>query len=337
MVRALGNKKLRIAFAGAGAISGFHLKGWAEQTDIEIVAICDPLLEKAQARAIEFGIGRVYTDFERMLRETQPDAVDIATPVATHAPLTRIAADLGVHVSCQKPLTPTVAEAEELIRDVGTRVRFMVHEHFRFRPHYLEMRRWLESRLIGEVCHGRMIVRSAGLVSVAGGVPFLLDRQPYLVAFKRLAIFEVFIHQLDVRRALLGPLHVVSCQVAKINAQLAGEDVAVIGMRGENGLTAVLDGNMSAAGYRPLPMDRFEIIGSKGTMVFEYDKLFLVGGTRAPVPFDMAANYQRSWSGCIADFVHGLRTGDAFQTDRLDNIETLKLMEQAYVVAGVAI
>jgi predicted dehydrogenase len=49
------------------------------------VAICDPVRAKAEARSNEFGNARVYTDFAEMLDREKPDAVDIATPVATHA------------------------------------------------------------------------------------------------------------------------------------------------------------------------------------------------------------------------------------------------------------
>jgi predicted dehydrogenase len=96
---------LRVAFAGAGLMSQFHLAGWRQLDDVEIVAICDPEASKARSRAKEFGIPAVFTDFETMLAETRPDAVDIATPVDTHAALVRIAADHGVHASSQKPVT----------------------------------------------------------------------------------------------------------------------------------------------------------------------------------------------------------------------------------------
>ncbi|MEO8627219.1 MAG: Gfo/Idh/MocA family oxidoreductase [Betaproteobacteria bacterium] len=78
-------KRLRIGFAGAGAISLFHLIGWKQIDKVEVVAICDSTLEKAQARAQEFGVERVYSDFARMLAREALDAVAIATPVATHA------------------------------------------------------------------------------------------------------------------------------------------------------------------------------------------------------------------------------------------------------------
>jgi len=330
-------RPLRIAVAGAGAISQYHLTGWREATDVELVAICDPVIEKARAKADEFGIPRTYTDFADMLAAERPDAVDIITPVGTHAPLTRLAADAGVHVCCQKPLCATVAEARTLIDYVGERVRFMVHENYRYRPHYALMRRWVQEGRIGEVLHARMVVRSSSCFTADGSEPFLLKRQPYLRKFPRLLLFEVLIHQLDAMRVILGPLEVKSAQVAQVNRELAGEDVAVVTLAGRNGMTVVLDGNISAPGYPPLPVDRFEVMGTKGTLIYDRDRLYLEGSSEAPILFDLAKNYQICFSAAVQDFARGLRTSTPFGTDRLDNLHTLELMEACYVAAGVAI
>jgi predicted dehydrogenase len=329
--------KLRIGFAGAGAISQYHLAGWAEMSDAQVVAICDIDEAKARAKAQAFGIPNVYTDFRTMIGREKLDAVDIVTPVGTHADLTRLAADAGLHVSCQKPLTPTVREAEELIAYVGERVRFMVHENYRFRPHYVQVRQWLEQERVGKITQARMTVRSQGMIDVGGTPAFLLNRQPYLKDFKRLLIFEVLIHHLDVMRNLLGPLDVVSAEVAKVNKVLAGEDVAVILMRGRNGLIAVMDGNVSAPGYGPMPADRLEIMGTKGTLIYDRDRLYMAGTDEAPVVFDLAKNYQACFTSAIREFVRGLRDGKPFAIDRLDNLETLKLMESCYIAAGVKV
>ena len=329
--------KLRIGFAGAGAISQYHLVGWSEMPDAQVVAICDVDEGRARAKAQAFNIPTVYTDFHTMLERENLDAVDIVTPVGTHAELTRLAADAGLHVSCQKPLTPTVREAQELIAYVGERVRFMVHENYRFRPHYLQVGQWLEQGKIGDVTHARMTVRSQGMIDVGGTPAFLLNRQPYLKGFKHLLIFEVLIHHLDVMRTLLGPLDVVSAQVATVNKALAGEDVAVILMRGRNGMTVVLDGNISAPGYGPMPADRLEIVGTKSTLVYDRDRLFLAGSDEPPMIFDLAKNYQACFTSAVREFVRGLRDGKPFAIDRLDNFETLKLMESCYVAAGVKV
>lgn len=331
------DRPLRVAIAGAGAISQYHLAGWRQTDDVELVAICDPAIDKARTKAREFGIPAVYADFDEMLAAEHPDAVDIITPVGTHAALTRAAADAGVHVCCQKPLCATVAEARQLIEDVGERVRFMVHENYRYRPHYALMRRLVSEGRIGDVLHARMVVRSASCYSADGSEPFLLKRQPYLRRFPRLLLFEVLIHQLDAMRVILGPLEVKTAQVAQVNRDLAGEDVAVVTLAGRDGMTVVLDGNISAPGYPPLPVDRFEVMGRKGTLIYDRDRVFVEGSNEAPVLFDLAKNYQICFTAAVQDFARGLRTGTPFGTDRLDNLHTLALMEACYVAAGVPI
>jgi predicted dehydrogenase len=52
---AFGDKRLKVALAGAGWISQFHLAGWKAVPNADIVAVCDPALDRAKARAGEFG------------------------------------------------------------------------------------------------------------------------------------------------------------------------------------------------------------------------------------------------------------------------------------------
>ena len=72
-------------------------------------------------------------------------------------------------------------------------------------------------------------------------------------------------------------------------------------------------------------------------LVFDRDRLWLEGRPDTLVSFDLVKNYQVCFSAAVADFVHGLRTGAPFGTDRMDNIETLALMEACYVAAGRAV
>ncbi|RPI10876.1 MAG: hypothetical protein EHM71_02380, partial [Zetaproteobacteria bacterium] len=90
-IAGLGQGPLRVAVAGAGYISQFHLAGWRDTPGVELVAVCDPAAEKAKARAAQFGVAAVYADFAQMLDRERLDAVDIATPVQTHGALVRLA------------------------------------------------------------------------------------------------------------------------------------------------------------------------------------------------------------------------------------------------------
>jgi predicted dehydrogenase len=327
---------LRAALAGAGMISLYHLRAWAA-TGVPVVAICDPDRARGEARAAEFGVERVHDDARTMFAEGGFEMVDIAASVEAHAPLARLAADHGVHVMVQKPMTATVAEAEALIDYVGERVRFMVHENYRFRPHYLTVRRWIAEGRIGTPRHATIAVRGSGLCPRDGAAPFLVERQPYLTTFRRNLVFETMIHHLDVLRMLLGPLTVVAARLNRLAEGLPGEDTATILLEGPDGLVAVADGCICAPGYPPLHGDRLEIIGSLGSLIMDFDRVYLVGDEANVEEVDLIGRYQECFDHVVRQFVDGIRCGMPFETDRLDNLETLRLMESVYAAAGVEV
>jgi len=327
---------LRVAVVGCGMISLYHLRAW-QSAGSEIVATCDTNRSKAEARAREFGVARVYDDAETMFADGGFDAVDIAASVGAHAPVARMATDRGVHIMCQKPLTETVAEAEALIDYVSDRVRFMVHENYRFRPHYLTVRRWIAEGRIGTPRHAAISCRGSGLCPREGDVPFLVARQPYLTSFKRNLVFESMIHHLDVLRCICGPLHVVGARLNRLAEGLPGEDTASILLEGDDGFIASADGCICAPGYPPLHGDRLEVIGTRGTVIMDLNRVFVVGAESEAEEVDLIGRYQECFDAVMIAFVAGLRDGTPFETDRLDNLETLRLMESVYRAAGVEV
>ncbi|APH74479.1 hypothetical protein BSQ44_08090 [Aquibium oceanicum] len=326
----------RVALFGAGLISLYHLRAWAS-AGAEVVAVCDVDLEKARARAQEFGVARVHDDPAALFAEGGFEIADIAASLGAHVPLTRMAADHGVQVMLQKPMAATVSEAEALVAYVGERVRFMVHENYRFRPHYMTVRRWIAEGRIGPVRHASISCRGSGLCPRDGDVPFLIERQPYLKSYERNLVFETMIHHLDVLRCLCGPLKVVAARLTRLADGLPGEDTAAILLEAENGFIATADGSICAPGYPPLHGDRLEVIGTSGTVVMDYNRVQLVGSEQDAVEIDLLGRYQECFDTAMAAFLTGLRDGTAFETDRLDNLETVRLMESVYRAAGVEI
>ncbi len=65
--------------------------------------------------------------------------------------------------------------------------------------------------------------------------------------------------------------------------------------------------------------------------------VYMAGAEDAPVVFDLAKNYQICFTQAVREFVRGILEDTPFPTDRLDNLETLRLMESCYVAAGVKI
>lgn len=326
----------RVALVGAGLISLYHLRAW-QNAGAPVVAVCDIDRAKAEDRAAEFGIERVYDTPQDLFRDGGFEVVDIAASLAAHVPVARMAAENGIHIMLQKPMAETVAEAEALVDEVGGRVRFMVHENYRFRPHYMTVRRWIAEGRIGKVRHATISCRGSGLCPRDGALPFLIERQPYISGYRRNLVFETMIHHLDVLRCICGPLKVVAARLNRLADGLPGEDTAAILLEGADGFIATADGSICAPGYPPLHGDRLEVIGTRGTVVMDYNRVYLVGSEHEAVEVDLLGRYQECFDTAMTAFLDGLRDGTRFETDGNDNLETMRLMESVYRAAGVEI
>lgn len=329
------SKPLKVALAGAGMISRHHLIAWhALGGRVRLVALCDPDLGRAKARAADFQVSRIYADVEEMFAAETVDALDVAAPRETHAVLIEAAARRGVHVLCQKPLTPTLAEAEALYRRLDGRARVMAHENWRFRPWYRELGRWVAGGELGELRFASLSTLNSCLLPDANGRTPGLERQPFMANESRLVIAEALIHHLDVLRLLCGGLKVVDARTTHDLAEVRGETSATILLETQAGAPVVLQGSMAAPGYLPDDWDRLELIGSEASALLEEGELRLLGKEPHSLSYDAALGYQASFDGAIAHFVDCLASGESFETDISDNLETLSLVEQAYAAAG---
>ena len=327
---------LRIGLAGAGMISHYHLVAWQRDSRAEVIALCDPDLARAQRRAAEFAIPAVYSDLDAMLAEHELDAVDIASPRETHAALVEAAAARGIDVLCQKPLAPSFAAGEALAGRVAGKARLMVHENWRFRPWYRSLKRWLDSGETGPLLQADMATLSSGLLPDATGRRPILERQPFMAKEERLMIAEVLIHHLDVLRWLFGPLRIVSARTAHTLPDVRGETLAAIFLETAAGAPVTLRGAMDAPGFPAGTGDRLEVVGSKASALFEGMELRLLGVPGRQESFDFARDYQGSFDGAIRHFIECLISGAPFETDVRDNLETLRLVEEAYAAAALA-
>src|SRR5437870_1350408 len=106
---------VNVAVIGAGYWGPNLIRNFAACPDTKLVAVCDKdrtRLEKVLASYP--GVDGV-DNFEALLARDDVDAVAIATPVATHAPLALVALRAGKHVLVEKPLASCVRDAEALV------------------------------------------------------------------------------------------------------------------------------------------------------------------------------------------------------------------------------
>lgn len=106
---------LRVAIIGTGFGARVQLPGFMSLAETNVVALCGRSEKKTKDIAAQYGVRAVYTDYEQMLVDVQPDIVSITTPPHLHNPMTIAALQTGAHVLCEKPLAVTATEAREML------------------------------------------------------------------------------------------------------------------------------------------------------------------------------------------------------------------------------
>ncbi len=152
--------KLRVAFIGAGRIADLHALGYRDNPDAELYAVCDADPEHAARRAAEWGAGLSLTDYRELLTDPQVDAVEVLTPHHLHEEMAVAALAAGKHVSLQKPMARTLAEADAIVGAAAAapgRV-FRVFENYRYYPPYVRAKELLDAGEIGRPVTLRMKV-----------------------------------------------------------------------------------------------------------------------------------------------------------------------------------
>ena len=105
-------KKLKVGVVGIGHLGNYHLQKYQKLENCEVVAVADPLVERAQKAA---GIYKCIacSDYRAMLDKV--DVVSIAVPTGEHYKVARDFLAAGVDVLIEKPICATLEEADELI------------------------------------------------------------------------------------------------------------------------------------------------------------------------------------------------------------------------------
>ena len=324
---------------GAGYFSHFQYEAWQRIPEVTITALCNRDPARAQIILEKFGVPRHYTDYREMLEKEKPDFVDIITPPPTHLEMCRTAAELGLHVICQKPLAPTFAEARQIV-DHTTRagIRFMVHENWRFQPWYREIKRLLESGAIGDKIH---VLTFRSRMGDGWGANAYLSRQPYFRDYPRLLVYENGVHFIDTYRYLAGEIRRVYAVLKKLNPVIAGEDFGVVVFEFESGATGLWDANRYNESNYPNPrytFGEFLVDANGGSIRLYHDGRLTLQPLGEPEREHVYPHEKRGFAGdcCYATqrhFIDRLLDGEPFETNGPNYLRTLAVQDAVYLSA----
>ena len=114
----MSDRSVKVGIIGCGGIANKkHMPALKRQKDVEMVAFCDIVIERAEKAAKEYGTpdAKVYTDYKELLLDHEIEAVHICTPNRSHSFITVDALRAGKHVMCEKPMAINSAEAKKMV------------------------------------------------------------------------------------------------------------------------------------------------------------------------------------------------------------------------------
>ena len=141
-------KKVKAAIVGTGFIGKQHYEAIRRLPNTEVIAIVTRDEEKAKKFANEYGVEHYFTRYEDLFGLEDLDVIHICTPNALHYPMSKMALEHNVNVFCEKPLSLTTSESEDLVRIASERdVLHAVNLNYRGNVMVREMKHRVENSL----------------------------------------------------------------------------------------------------------------------------------------------------------------------------------------------
>ena len=264
-------KKLKFAIIGCGRISYKNVEALVKNKDMaELVATCDVVLERAEAKKEEY-INKmqdenlevkVYEDYKKMLENEEIDVVTIATESGYHAEIAIYCMNKGKHCIVEKPMAMSIDDANEMIEVAKkNNVKLSVSHQNRFNAPIQKLREAVESNKFGKIMNGtaRILWRRdegyykqapwRGTWDLDGGT-----------------LMNQCIHNIDLLQWMMGgEVERVYAECDTFRNPIEGEDFGAILIRFKNGAIGIVEG--SAVVFPKNLEETLSVFGTEGTAV----------------------------------------------------------------------
>lgn len=137
---------------GAGNIAHKFIEAVRMTKNADVTAVASKSLERARDWAEKEGLSRYYDSYETLLADPDIDIIYIATLSNAHYDNIKACLEAGKQVICEKPMTQTASQAQEMITLAREKQLFLMEGMWsRFLPKSLRVRRWIQEGRIGEL------------------------------------------------------------------------------------------------------------------------------------------------------------------------------------------
>ena len=259
-------EKLKFAIVGAGTISIYHVLALQQVPGAELITFFES--NEANVNNFKQKFNVPFTaSYEKLLANPDIDVMDITLPSGLHSEFGIKAAKAGKHVIVEKPIDITLEKADALIdtcKESG--VTLGIISQMRFTDDILKLRKYIEEGKLGTLFEGDAYIKWyrsqayyesskwRGTWALDGGGSFINQA----------------IHFIDLLLFVMGPVKWVSAKTRTVAHEIEVEDIGMAMVEFCNGCHGVIQA--STAIFPGLPA-RLEIHGTKGTVIFEGDRI----------------------------------------------------------------
>ena len=279
-------RTVKVGIIGCGGIGqNKHMPSLHKIPNVEIVAFCDLVEERAQMCKEKFGTPDAFvcTDYKELLAIEDIEVVHVLTPNREHAQITVDALYAGKHVMCEKPMAKTAEGARQMVAAAkATGKKLAIGYQHRMKAEALYAKEYIDSGALGEIYYANCYaIRRRGTpnwgvfldAEAQGGGP----------------IIDIATHSLDLTLYLMNnyePEMVVGKTHKKLDHPEAGniwgdngvsttelEEAACAFIRMKNGATIMLETSWSLNTDEPIQEGSCVLCGSKAGISLKNNEL----------------------------------------------------------------
>lgn len=282
----LAMQKLNVALIGYGFMGRAHSNAWRQVSSFFEVpfkpvlkVICGRNETEVRKVGERFGFESYSTSWKDVVGRDDIDVVDICSPGHTHLPIALAAAEAGKIIFCEKPLANSLPEAMQMLAAAqANNCVHMICHNYRRAPAVSLARKLIDEGEIGTIYHYRATYLQEWLHNPESPTRWRLDKSQAGSG----ALGDLFSHSTDLARYLVGEISEVSALLktfvdhrpivgSEETALIDVDDAALAMVKFDNGAIGSIEATRYATGRKNL--NRFEINGSAGSLVFNLERM----------------------------------------------------------------
>ncbi len=338
---------------------------------INMHTICGRNEAAVTAAAKTMGWANVETDWRKVIANPEIDIIDISTPGNLHAEIAIEAAKAGKAVWCEKPIGNTLPEAKAMLDAVlEAKVPHAVFHNYRKAPAVALVKKMIEEGKLGTIYHFRAVYLQDWIADPNFPLVWRLQKEvagsgthgdinAHIIDLARHLVGEFdevcgLLHTFIKQRPIAGAINdKLGAEATNEMGEVTVDDAAMFLARFKNGALGTFEASRFAVGRKN--KNSFEINGSKGSVVFNLEKMNeleyynaedpegyqgfrLIQATESAHPYagqywpvGHIIGYEHTFVNLVADAVKAMSEGSPISPDFVDGYENQRVLDAVEV------